>query len=199
VNLLLAATPGCCVQRLVNKPDFERLLATRSRSRSTHFSVHHVAAAPWTRIWLPKKPGQGKLSTDTARTCPQAVDESLAAGPNGTVDGATGAAPNGWWLGCVVPKRHARRAVTRSLLKRQVRGAFQRHMQNLPAGMWLVRLRAPFGSDKSGKNKSGSHKPANSKAGNNNPRVAEFVSAASSVLALAARRELDALLGGVGA
>ena len=31
------------------------------------------------------------------------------------------------WVGAVVPKRHARRAVTRSLLKRQIRGAFERH------------------------------------------------------------------------
>ena len=51
---------------------------------------------------------------------------------------------DGLWLGCVVPKRHARRAVTRSLLKRQIRGAFDRHAAALAGGLWLVRLRAPF-------------------------------------------------------
>lgn len=73
------------------------------------------------------------------------------------------------WFGCVVPKRHARRAVTRSLLKRQVRGAFDRHGAGLAAGLWLVRLRAPFA-------------------------VTQFVSARSDALAGAARAELDGLL-----
>jgi ribonuclease P protein component len=76
----------------------------------------------------------------------------------------------GVWFGCVVPKRHARRAVTRNLLKRQIRTAFQRHEGVLPMGLWLVRLRAAF--------------PA-----------AEFISARSVALARAARGELDALLG----
>jgi ribonuclease P protein component len=47
-------------------------------------------------------------------------------------------------LGLVVPKRHARRAVTRSLLKRQMRAVFARHVARLPAGAWVLRLRAPF-------------------------------------------------------
>jgi ribonuclease P protein component len=76
---------------------------------------------------------------------------------------------DGLWLGYVVPKRHARRAVTRSLLKRQVRVAFAQHASLLPAGLWLVRLRAPFA-------------------------VSEFVSARSQALAQAARSELNSLL-----
>jgi ribonuclease P protein component len=52
--------------------------------------------------------------------------------------------PGGHWLGSVIPKRHARRSVTRSLLKRQVRSAMARHAAHLPPGLWLVRLRAPF-------------------------------------------------------
>ena len=75
----------------------------------------------------------------------------------------------GCWLGCVVPKRHAKRAVTRNLLKRQVRSAFQGLGARLPAGLWLVRLRAPF------------------------PKQ-EFISARSPLLAAAARAELDSLL-----
>ncbi len=69
-----------------------------------------------------------------------------------------------------MPKRHARRAVTRSLLKRQIRGALHRHAGTLPAGLWLVRLRAGFA-------------------------VAEFASARSDALAAAAAAELDGLLG----
>jgi ribonuclease P protein component len=77
--------------------------------------------------------------------------------------------PTGHWLGCVVPKRHAKRAVTRNLFKRQVRVAFERHLVTLPAGLWLVRLRQPFA-------------------------LADFPSARSEALARAARAELDSLL-----
>ena len=48
----------------------------------------------------------------------------------------------GAWLGTVVPKRHARRSVTRTLLKRQMRAAAERH--GLAAGLWVIRLRSPF-------------------------------------------------------
>jgi hypothetical protein len=41
-----------------------------------------------------------------------------------------------------VPERHARRAVTRSSLKRQMRAAVQRHEAALDAGLWLLRLRS---------------------------------------------------------
>lgn len=51
---------------------------------------------------------------------------------------------SGWWLGTVVPKRHAPRAVTRNMLRRQVRAAMQRHLARLQPGLWLVRLRQPF-------------------------------------------------------
>ena len=74
------------------------------------------------------------------------------------------------WAGAVVPKRHARRAVTRSLLKRQIRSAVERHVDALAGGLWVVRLRAPF--DKS-----------------------HFPSAASDALKRAARDELEALFG----
>ena len=51
--------------------------------------------------------------------------------------------PQACWLGVIVPKRHARRSVTRSLLKRQIRTAFDGHSA-LPPGLWVVRLRTPF-------------------------------------------------------
>lgn len=39
-------------------------------------------------------------------------------------------------------KRHARRAVTRSLIKRQARAVLLR--AGLTSGFWLIRLRSPF-------------------------------------------------------
>ncbi len=47
-------------------------------------------------------------------------------------------------LGLVVPKRHARRAVTRNAVKRQLRAAVARRLSGLPLGDWVVRLRAPI-------------------------------------------------------
>jgi ribonuclease P protein component len=58
------------------------------------------------------------------------------------VDDFLGKAPKS--LGAVVPKRHARRAVTRSLLKRQIYAAGGRHAGELARGLWIVRLHAPF-------------------------------------------------------
>lgn len=81
------------------------------------------------------------------------------------------ALPQGCWLGLVVPKRHARRAVTRSLLKRQIRAAFASGAERgvVPPGLWVVRLRAPFDRK-------------------------QFPSAASEALSRAAREELAQLV-----
>ena len=76
---------------------------------------------------------------------------------------------SGVWLGAVVPKRHARRAVTRSLLKRQIRAAVGAHSGSMAPGLWVVRLRCGFDR-------------------------AAFPSAASAALEHAARDELDRLL-----
>lgn len=77
-------------------------------------------------------------------------------------------------LGAVVPKRYARRAVTRSLLKRLVRQAVARRLDRLPDGAWLVRLKASF-------------------------ETAQYPSAASRALHDAAALELDELIAHVAA
>lgn len=141
------------IGRLVQKADFERALATPAQSRSAHFAVHHVAAGPMPSHRPANASPVTELSTAPAPICPQPVDDLLS----------------DHWIGCVVPKRHARRAVTRSLIKRQIRGVFSQHASRLPAGQWLVRLRHPFAT-------------------------VQFVSASSAALRQAARDELDALL-----
>ncbi len=141
------------IGRLVHKADFERLLASRSRLRSAHFALHHVASGDLCAPPAGINPQPEKLSTSLEGNLPRPVDDS----------------PASLWIGAVVPKRHARRAVTRSLLKRQIRSAFDRHAGELAAGHWLVRLHAGF-----------SPMP--------------YVSARSEALAAAARSELDSLL-----
>jgi len=159
------------IGRIVRSVDFERVLSAPSRARSPHFAVHHVAGVPS----VPRKPSSGtathKLSTDLS-TSPEgvvaeSVDDPGAVPPPEPVPPLRGA-----WMGVVVPKRFARRSVTRTLLKRQIRAAVARQdaaETGLPAGLWVVRLRSPFA-------------------------VKDFPSAASDALRQAARGELDTLL-----
>lgn len=85
------------------------------------------------------------------------------------MDDLPAAAPQSWWLGTVVPKRHARRAVTRNLLKRQMRAVMVAQAAALPAGLWVLRLKAGFDTR-------------------------QFPSPASQPLRLCVRAELQALL-----
>jgi ribonuclease P protein component len=155
------------IARLVRSADFERVLRTRTRVNSVHFAVHHVPDRPSLATKASKSPGlarefnPGELSTATQTAQPLPVDDSgigtLAVGPGAV------------WLGAVVPKRHARRSVTRTLLKRQIRAVVTGHAATLAGGLWVVRLRAPF--DRT-----------------------QFVSAASNELKQLARTELEHLM-----
>jgi ribonuclease P protein component len=140
--------------RLVTSADFERVLGSRSRARTPHFAVHHLPlAAAGGRSPVPA-PAPDDLSTDSTEGGERPVDDSSEEPARR--------------LGAVVPKRHARRAVTRSLLKRQIYAAGGRHAAELARGLWIVRLRAPFDRGR-------------------------FVSAASPALRALARAELDEL------
>jgi ribonuclease P protein component len=125
---------------------FNALLQKRPVFRSAHFALHRSVP--------------GELSTGDGQAMNRAVDDA----PHHVA----------LRLGCVVPKRFARRAVTRNLVKRQIRAAAERHAGRLQGGDWLVRLRAPL----------------------TGPGAAPFRSAASQALAQAVRAELDQLLAG---
>ncbi len=75
----------------------------------------------------------------------------------------------GPWLGAMVPKRWARRAVTRNLIKRQIYTAAQRHEHRLANAAHVLRLRSGFDRQ-------------------------QFLSPSSDVLREAVRVELDGLL-----
>ncbi len=53
-------------------------------------------------------------------------------------------APREPWIGAVVPKRWARRAVTRNAIKRQIYAVAQEFDAHLPAAAHVVRLRTAF-------------------------------------------------------
>ena len=118
------------VQRLVHKADFEAMLSAPVRQRSAHFALHHLPGGPLPPRRRPGAAQNQELSTETA---PMVAD---------IVDNCCGT----HWLGLVVPKRHARRAVTRSMIKRQMRQLFAAHAPGLPPGRWVLRLKAPCGA-----------------------------------------------------
>jgi ribonuclease P protein component len=143
--------------RLLRPAEFESVLATPIRARSAHFAAHHLPKTPVRVGVRAPRARDAELSTVDPDDCAQPVDDALLA------------MPGGWWFGTVVPKRHARKATTRNLLRRQIRGAMTRHHPALAHGMWLVRLRAPFDER-------------------------TYTSAASRLMRTAAREELDGLL-----
>ena len=76
------------------------------------------------------------------------------------------------WLGVMLPKRWAKRAVTRNTLRRQIYEVVRNSPGCLPPAAWVVRLRSEFGRQ-------------------------QFVSATSEQLSCAARAELMQLIGPV--
>jgi ribonuclease P protein component len=145
--------------RLVKTADFERVLRVRRRAATAHFAVHHLAAWPAADRAPRAGPAAGELSTIGAPSGALPVEDLPGSDPS----------RERAWVGAVVPKRHARRAVTRSLIKRQIYAAAERHRDRLEPGLWIVRLRSPF-------------------------ERARFVSAASQALRDDARAELETLL-----
>jgi len=76
------------------------------------------------------------------------------------------------WIGAVLPKRWARRAVTRNTFKRQIYTVAQDFAVRLPAAAYVVRLRLGFDR-------------------------AQFISATSTPLKQAVRAELQQLFSGI--
>ena len=163
--------PVRVIGRLVRTADFERVLRTPKRASTAHFAVHHLADWPS----VPAKPkrvvANQDLSTGAAPAVCNAVDESPNVSRDVPFSTLEPGADGRLWLGTVVPKKHARRSVTRTLLKRQIRAAVLGQRRFLSGGLWVVRLRAPFDSTR-------------------------FTSAASHELQCLARAELDSLLAG---
>jgi ribonuclease P protein component len=119
-------------------------LASPSLARTEHFSLH--------------------------ATLSEAVAQELPTGiaPDRTESVDNSARRTSATLMVIVPKRHAKRAVTRNLIKRQMREAARRRGVGAAAGTLLIRQRAAF-----------------------SPRL--FPSAASAALREVVRRELEQL------
>lgn len=151
-------------------------------ARTEHFSLHILprvterAPAP---VNAPVRTAAGPLAGASTSLSPGFPD-NLSTGEAETgftlVDDSHASRTPVWRLGLVLPKKQARRSVTRSLMRHQAREAFRRHAEAVRAAGrhggevdgWVLRLRAPFDRK-------------------------QFPSAASAALSAAVRTELDAL------
>lgn len=130
------------MRRLKTRGQFQAVLAGDAIARTAHFVIHRARLD----------------AIAFAPSSAETVSQSSLASPVAL----------GGWIGAIVPKRLAKRAVTRNAIKRQIFCACANAESALPAAAHVVRLRSGF--DK-----------------------AQFVSASSEKLKVALRHELQQL------
>ncbi len=134
------------MQRLKTRPQFQAALAGGTVSRTSHFALHRM-----TLINPVSAASDSPMSSEPAPSTEQALFGAFDV-----------------WLGALVPKKWARRAVTRNTIKRQIYNVSAHFADALPCAAHVVRLRAGFDRK-------------------------QFISATSGVLKAAVRSELEQL------
>jgi ribonuclease P protein component len=120
------------VQRLKTRAQYEAAMAGGTVSRTPHFVLHRAPlAAPSDSPEAPPAP--------TAATGSVAVPEARHGRARILFPVADEA-----WIGAVVPKRWAKRAVTRNGIRRQIYAVSASYASRLPAAAHVVRLRTDF-------------------------------------------------------
>ena len=117
------------MHRLKTRPQFQAAMAGGTVSRTAHFALHRLALD-----------ASGIAIASQAATVAPTGPGSL---PHTQGPQALFVVP-GVWLGAMVPKRWARRAVTRNAIKRQIYHVAPHWQADLPAGAYVVRLRSAF-------------------------------------------------------
>ncbi len=143
------------MQRLKTRAQFQAALAGQTLARTPHFTLHRSAL-------------DGRDASTAAM--PQVINNAL---PIHTTPGALFTVDD-VWLGAMVPKRWAKRAVTRNAIKRQIYSLAGGFEPGLAKAAHVVRLRAGFDKTK-------------------------FASATSDALKDAVRQELTLLFAKAGA
>jgi ribonuclease P protein component len=108
------------VQRLKTRAQFQAVMAGSTVSRTAHFALHRLGLQ---------------------------ADEANSTGPRSEGPAAlfaAGAASEEPWIGALIPKRWAKRAVTRNAIKRQIYTVSQDFETQMPVAAHVVRLRAGF-------------------------------------------------------
>ena len=108
------------VHRLKTRPQFQATLAGGTVSRTTHFALHRLPLMACADI----------AKAEMAGPAPEKAQALFA------LDGV--------WMGAMVPKRWARRAVTRNTIKRQIYAVSAQFRNTLLPSDYVVRLRSAF-------------------------------------------------------
>ncbi len=132
--------------RLKTRPQFQATLNGGTVARTPHFALHRLELSPVQDL------------RNVADGSPAVV--GYVAAPL--------ISPGAVWVGAMVPKRWARRAVTRNAIKRQIYGVAAAFEPRLVSAAHVVRLRSSFDRK-------------------------QFVSASSVLLKMTVREELHAL------
>ena len=146
------------MQRLKTRAQFQAAMSGGVVSRTAHFALHRLVLEGAQAAAEPPSSGPGSLPSVQG---PQALF-AVPGQPELTV-----------WLGPLVPKRWAKRSVTRHAIKRQIYAvgqAYASQLQGLPKAAYVVRLKSGF-----------------------DPK--QFVSACSEPLKAAVRKEMQQLFG----
>jgi ribonuclease P protein component len=114
------------VQRLKTRPQYEAAMAGGTISRTAHFVLHRASLDA--KVANPASPVSSPTGPESKR--PQALFAVREA-----------------WIGAVVPKRWAKRAVTRNGIKRQVYNVSAQFEPRLAVAAHVVRLRTGFARD----------------------------------------------------
>ena len=120
-----APNPVVDVQRLQTRPQFQAAMAGGTVARTAHFALHRLVLDANS----PAEPGS--VLPDGQHT-PQALFGVSAPGVPAV------------WMGALVPKRWAKRAVTRNTIKRQIYNVSAGFEASLAQAAHVVRLRAEF-------------------------------------------------------
>ena len=124
------------MQRLKTRPQFQAVLAGSVIAKTEHFVLHRNdldATAPESGPESAKELSSRKTIPANGAAAPAIVDSAQGLFPVQDI-----------WIGAMVPKRWARRAVTRNAIKRQIYNVSADSMQNYPRAAFLVRLRREF-------------------------------------------------------
>ncbi len=136
------------MQRLKTRPQFQAAMAGGTVSRTAHFALHRLVlgadgtAMPGSAVVASGEAGAVSVTpvAEAPATAAKAASEST--GPGFTPQALFAVADV--WLGAMVPKRWARRAVTRNAIKRQIYTVGATFEARLPQAAHVVRLRSTF-------------------------------------------------------
>jgi ribonuclease P protein component len=124
------------VQRLKTRAQFQAVLAGTTVSRTAHFALH--------RTGLDAQPPLSTKQGPESRRVPS--EERVHIQPTGPGSEGPKAlfAVQDAWIGALIPKRWAKRAVTRNAIKRQIYAVSSALEPGLPHAAHVVRLRSAF-------------------------------------------------------